>query len=203
MVAIDGAVSLRDDRRDARRRRAQANEPPLVVLLDGITDPHNLGAIVRSAEVLGAHGVVIPARGSAPVTAGRRQGLGGRDRAGPHRRGQQPHAHHRLPARARACACWRRRGRRRAARPRGPGRPDRRWSSAPKGRGCARRWRAAATACSTSRSAATVSLAQRFGRRRHRPLRGGPPAAAARLTASRSSTFIQAVASISSSRRLI
>jgi 23S rRNA (guanosine2251-2'-O)-methyltransferase len=48
----------------------QASEPPLVVLLDGITDPHNLGAIIRSAEVLGAHGVVIPARGAAPVTAG-------------------------------------------------------------------------------------------------------------------------------------
>ncbi|HVR02527.1 MAG TPA: 23S rRNA (guanosine(2251)-2'-O)-methyltransferase RlmB, partial [Polyangia bacterium] len=46
----------------------QANEPPLVVLLDGITDPHNLGAIVRSAEVLGAHGVVIPAHRAAPVT---------------------------------------------------------------------------------------------------------------------------------------
>jgi 23S rRNA (guanosine2251-2'-O)-methyltransferase len=47
-----------------------ANEPALVILLDGITDPHNLGAIVRSAEVLGAHGVVIPAKSAAPVTAG-------------------------------------------------------------------------------------------------------------------------------------
>jgi 23S rRNA (guanosine2251-2'-O)-methyltransferase len=47
---------------------AAAGEPPLVVLLDAITDPHNLGAIVRSAEVLGAHGVVIPERGAAPVT---------------------------------------------------------------------------------------------------------------------------------------
>lgn len=45
-------------------------ERPLVVLLDGITDPHNLGAIVRSVEVLGGHGVVIPARGAAPVTPG-------------------------------------------------------------------------------------------------------------------------------------
>jgi 23S rRNA (guanosine2251-2'-O)-methyltransferase len=45
-----------------------AGEAPLLVLLDGITDPHNLGAIVRSAEVLGAHGVVIPERGAAPVT---------------------------------------------------------------------------------------------------------------------------------------
>ncbi|HVZ73523.1 MAG TPA: 23S rRNA (guanosine(2251)-2'-O)-methyltransferase RlmB [Polyangia bacterium] len=47
---------------------AKTNEPALVVLLDGITDPHNLGAIVRSAEVLGAHGVVIPEHRAAPVT---------------------------------------------------------------------------------------------------------------------------------------
>jgi 23S rRNA (guanosine2251-2'-O)-methyltransferase len=47
---------------------AQAGEAPLVVLLDGITDPHNLGAIIRSAEVLGAHGIVIPEHRAAPVT---------------------------------------------------------------------------------------------------------------------------------------
>lgn len=40
-------------------------EVPLVILCDGITDPHNLGAIIRSAEVAGAHGVVIPRRRSA------------------------------------------------------------------------------------------------------------------------------------------
>ena len=45
-----------------------AAEAPLLLLLDGITDPHNLGALVRSAEVLGAHGVVIPDRDAAPVT---------------------------------------------------------------------------------------------------------------------------------------
>jgi 23S rRNA (guanosine2251-2'-O)-methyltransferase len=45
-----------------------ANEPPLVLLLDSITDPQNLGALVRSAEVLGAHGVVIPDKHAAPVT---------------------------------------------------------------------------------------------------------------------------------------
>ncbi len=55
---------------DVLKAAAQAGEPPLLVLLDGITDPHNLGAIVRSAEVLGAHGVVIPARGAASVTTG-------------------------------------------------------------------------------------------------------------------------------------
>lgn len=40
-------------------------EAPLVVLCDGITDPHNLGAIIRTAEIAGAHGVVIPRRRSA------------------------------------------------------------------------------------------------------------------------------------------
>ena len=44
-----------------------AGEQPLLLLLDGITDPHNFGALVRSAEVLGAHGVVIASRHAAPV----------------------------------------------------------------------------------------------------------------------------------------
>lgn len=43
-------------------------EPPLLVLLDGVEDPQNLGAIVRSAHALGAHGVVIPKDRSAGVT---------------------------------------------------------------------------------------------------------------------------------------
>ena len=45
-----------------------AGEVALLLLLDGITDPQNLGALVRSAEVLGAHGVVIPDAHAAPVT---------------------------------------------------------------------------------------------------------------------------------------
>lgn len=40
----------------------QRNEPPFIVIADGITDPHNLGAIIRTAECAGAHGVIIPAR---------------------------------------------------------------------------------------------------------------------------------------------
>lgn len=49
--------------------RAQASgQEPLFVLLDGITDPRNFGAIVRSAEVLGAHGVVVEERRSAPLS---------------------------------------------------------------------------------------------------------------------------------------
>jgi 23S rRNA (guanosine2251-2'-O)-methyltransferase len=42
--------------------------PPLIVILDGIEDPQNLGAILRSVDVLGAHGVVIPKDRAASVT---------------------------------------------------------------------------------------------------------------------------------------
>jgi 23S rRNA (guanosine2251-2'-O)-methyltransferase len=44
--------------------------PPLVVALDGVTDPRNLGAVIRSAAAFGATGVVVPTRRSAGVTAG-------------------------------------------------------------------------------------------------------------------------------------
>ncbi len=47
----------------------ERGEQPFVILLDGIEDPHNLGSIIRSAECAGAHGVVIPKRRSAAVTA--------------------------------------------------------------------------------------------------------------------------------------
>ena len=49
-------------------RAAARGEAPFLVLLDGITDPHNLGAIVRTAECVGAHGVVLPERRSAGLT---------------------------------------------------------------------------------------------------------------------------------------
>ena len=47
---------------------AAKGEDPFLILLDGITDPHNLGAIVRTAECAGAHGVVIPERRAAGLT---------------------------------------------------------------------------------------------------------------------------------------
>ena len=46
----------------------ERGEPPFVLVCDEISDPHNLGAILRSAECVGAHGVVIPKRRSAGVT---------------------------------------------------------------------------------------------------------------------------------------
>lgn len=51
------------------RLAEKRGEKPLLVLLDQITDPHNYGAIIRSAEVLGAHGVVTEERRSAPLSA--------------------------------------------------------------------------------------------------------------------------------------
>ncbi|HSP37395.1 MAG TPA: 23S rRNA (guanosine(2251)-2'-O)-methyltransferase RlmB [Frankiaceae bacterium] len=47
-----------------------STEKPLLVALDGITDPRNLGSVVRSAAALGAHGVLVPERRAAGVTAG-------------------------------------------------------------------------------------------------------------------------------------
>lgn len=44
-------------------------EPPFLVLLDELEDPHNLGAILRTADAAGAHGVLIPKRRSAPLSA--------------------------------------------------------------------------------------------------------------------------------------
>jgi 23S rRNA (guanosine2251-2'-O)-methyltransferase len=55
---------------DLTARAAVSGEPPLIVALDGVTDPRNLGAIARSAAAFGGHGVLIPARRSARVTAG-------------------------------------------------------------------------------------------------------------------------------------
>ncbi len=55
---------------DLLARAADAGQPPLIVALDGVTDPRNLGAVARSAGAFGAHGVVVPARRGAGVTAG-------------------------------------------------------------------------------------------------------------------------------------
>ncbi|MGW9419180.1 23S rRNA (guanosine(2251)-2'-O)-methyltransferase RlmB [Cellulosimicrobium funkei] len=55
-----------DDLLDAAE---ESGRPPLVVALDGVTDPRNLGAVLRSAGAFGAHGVLVPERRAAGVTA--------------------------------------------------------------------------------------------------------------------------------------
>jgi 23S rRNA (guanosine2251-2'-O)-methyltransferase len=54
---------------DLLDKAAEAGEPPLIVALDSVTDPRNLGAVVRSASGFGAHGVLIPERRAAGMTA--------------------------------------------------------------------------------------------------------------------------------------
>lgn len=54
---------------DILQNAADKGEKPLIVICDEITDPHNLGAIIRTAECAGAHGVIIPKRRSSGLTA--------------------------------------------------------------------------------------------------------------------------------------
>ena len=54
---------------DILAKAAEKGEKPLIVVCDEISDPHNLGAIIRTAECAGAHGIVIPKRRSAGLTA--------------------------------------------------------------------------------------------------------------------------------------
>ncbi len=54
---------------DILKAAADKSEPPFVVILDKITDPHNLGSIIRTAHCVGAHGVIIPKHSSAGLNA--------------------------------------------------------------------------------------------------------------------------------------
>ena len=67
LIAVASAYSYRtiDDMLALAKERGEA---PLLVILDGVTDPHNLGAIIRSAECAGAHGVIIPERRAVGLT---------------------------------------------------------------------------------------------------------------------------------------
>ena len=54
---------------DMLKLAQEKGEPPFLFLLDGIEDPHNLGAIIRTANLAGAHGVIIPKRRAVGLTA--------------------------------------------------------------------------------------------------------------------------------------
>lgn len=53
---------------DILKKAEKRGEAPFIVILDGIEDPHNLGAIMRTAECAGVHGIIIPKRRSVSVT---------------------------------------------------------------------------------------------------------------------------------------
>jgi 23S rRNA (guanosine2251-2'-O)-methyltransferase len=65
LASVKEYVSVDDILEIARER----NENPLLIICDEISDHHNLGAIIRTAEAAGAHGVIIPKRRSAGITA--------------------------------------------------------------------------------------------------------------------------------------
>lgn len=54
---------------DILKRAEEKKEPPFIIIADEINDPHNLGAIIRTAEAAGAHGIIIPKRGAVGLTA--------------------------------------------------------------------------------------------------------------------------------------
>ena len=67
---IDSAAAYEyADVEDILRLAEERGEAPFLILLDNIEDPHNLGAIIRTANLAGAHGVIIPKRRAAGLTA--------------------------------------------------------------------------------------------------------------------------------------
>ena len=68
-VIASAAVRAYASVEDIFRAAGERGETPLVVVCDELSDPHNLGAVIRTAECAGAHGVIIPKRRSAGLTA--------------------------------------------------------------------------------------------------------------------------------------
>lgn len=68
-VAAKAAAAEYSTVEDILLTAKEKKEPPFIIIADEIQDPHNLGAIIRTAEAAGAHGVIIPKRRSAGLTA--------------------------------------------------------------------------------------------------------------------------------------
>lgn len=64
-VSAHSYVSVEDMLQNAKKK----GEKPFIIILDGINDPHNLGAIIRTANISGAHGVIIPKRRAVGLSA--------------------------------------------------------------------------------------------------------------------------------------
>lgn len=67
IIAVAAAYEY-SEMEDVYAKAEAAGEPLFVVILDGIEDPHNLGAIIRTAECAGAHGIILPKRRAAGLT---------------------------------------------------------------------------------------------------------------------------------------
>ncbi len=67
IIAV-GAVKAYSSIDDIFSVAEERGEPPFIIVCDEIEDPHNLGAIIRTAEAAGAHGVIVPKRRSAPLS---------------------------------------------------------------------------------------------------------------------------------------
>ena len=164
--AHQGVCAEVEDFRYADAAKLLARPEPFLVALDEVTDPQNLGAVCRTAEVAGATGVVLPQRRSAEVTPGRLQGVRGRRRAPGDRPGPQPR---RLPraGQGRGLLVLRRRGRRADALP-GPGLPRRGRPGARRG---GQRPQAEGEGCVRRPGRAAHARAHRFAQRQR--CRGG------------------------------
>lgn len=68
VIAVTAAYEY-SELEDIFKLANEKGEPPFVILLDNIEDPHNLGAIIRTANIVGAHGVIIPKNRAVGLTA--------------------------------------------------------------------------------------------------------------------------------------
>lgn len=67
VIAISAAYEYAEVE-DILKKAEEKGEPPFIFILDGIEDPHNLGAIIRTANLAGAHGIIIPKRRAVGLT---------------------------------------------------------------------------------------------------------------------------------------
>ena len=67
VIAISAAYEYAEVE-DILKNAEEKGEPPFIFILDGIEDPHNLGAIIRTANLAGAHGIIIPKRRAVGLT---------------------------------------------------------------------------------------------------------------------------------------